>query len=132
MSHAWRLGSLVTIVAGTLVALGNAHGKEKSAAGVEVTIVNDCPKAIDARFVVLDPATKDDAATKAKVARSPVVRLQPRSQVRRSMVPYERLIVVRRDGDMSAWFETKEDAVGGTIRLGASCESISTEKGPSH
>lgn len=123
----------VLAAAGSLAALdagaAPAGAKPDRPGGFEVTIVNDCPKAVDARFVVVEPGIEDKAAT-AKVKRAPVVKLKPHSRSVRTMVPYERLYVLRKDGEMSAGFLNKEDGAGATIRIDESCEGISDTKAP--
>jgi hypothetical protein len=127
--------ALVATMLGALAASGSVAtaqaSKVKAEASndsFEVTIVNDCPRALDARFVVIEPATKADVA-KARISAAPVVPLPARSRVRRAMVANEHLVVRRPSGDMEAWFDGKKDGRGGTIRLGATCESISTTGG---
>jgi hypothetical protein len=112
----------VHLLSGT--ALG-AKEKTPSQEAFEVTVINDCPKAVDARFVVFVPGKKEP--TKAEIERAPVVRLLPRSKTSRKMAPQERLIVLDPQGSLSAWFKTKEEGDHGLLRIGADCNSVSEE-----
>jgi hypothetical protein len=115
------------VLAGVLL-VGTASADEKNDT-FPVTIVNDCFRTVHARFAVIPPGTKQDQEAKL-IENSPVMELPPHSRRVRAMRPHERLVVKDGRGEMSAWFENRQDGEGGRIEIDGTCHGISDTKGP--
>jgi hypothetical protein len=122
--------SLVFFLVWMVVATGGAEaGETKSGdAFVDVKIVNECGKDVEARFVMPKPG-EDEAALGKRIRETQITVLPGGKTTVRKMKPKEQLVILfGQDGSVSQSFETRERALKSDIFIGADCSSIGSRE----